>query len=268
MVKVLEWNINQRTGNCKEDIPNWIVDEIKSVNADIVVLNEFFKHRNWKEIVENAFEDYEVKCSKNTDIGHNDVLIAIKKCFEITYVDNEVICDSDDIPNYLRVDCKIGEQYLTVIGMRIRMVNFEDRLKEMRYVLDRINNIENSILIAGDFNNNRRGTIEKTWSLESIDKLIFNYGFIRHTPEGSSIYEDYAKSHEYEFAEDHFFTKKLEVEINPYDRTFTDRYTEVYKWGRDFQIYLGRDEYGKDKTKSIPSPYPDHAMLIGDLTLI
>ena len=268
MVKVLEWNINQRSGNCKEDIPNWIVDEIKNINADIVVLTEFFKHRNWKEIVDKAFEGYEVKCSKNTDIGQNDVLIAIKKCFEITYVDNEVICNSDDIPNYLRVDCKIGEQYLTVIGMRIRMVNSEDRLKEMKYVLDRIINVENPILIAGDFNNNRRGTIEKTWSLESIDKLISNYGFIRHTPEGSSIYEDYAKSYEYEFAEDHFFTKKLEVEINPYDRTFTDRHTEVYKWGRDFKIYLGRDEFGNHITKSIPSPYPDHAMLIGDLTLI
>ena len=46
-----------------------------------------------------------------------------------------------------------------------------------------------------------------------------------------------------------------------YDRDFAKNDKTIYKWNRDFQVYLGKDKSGKNMYDSVPSPFPDHAIL-------
>lgn len=37
--------------------------------------------------------------------------------------------------------------------------------------------------------------------------------------------------------------------------------TVIYKWGKDFQEFLGKDKSGKNMYDSVSPPFPDHAIL-------
>jgi len=49
----------------------------------------------------------------------------------------------------------------------------------------------------------------------------------------------------------------------PYYRDFVINDNTVYKWGKDFKKYVGKDKKGKSIYDSVPSPFPDHAILEG-----
>ncbi|MBR1849215.1 MAG: hypothetical protein IJ791_08280, partial [Lachnospiraceae bacterium] len=83
-------------------------------------------------------------------------------------------------------------------------------------------------------NNLRRGATIKEWNLSVLDSMLADVGFIRNTPAGSSIFVEAARSTEYEFAEDHIVSKRVEVRDVEYDRNFVKRDPDVYIWGRDF----------------------------------
>lgn len=141
------------------------------------------------------------------------------------------------------------------------------RKKEFQFILKQAAEIKNPILIAGDFNNNRRNTPVKIWNLNILEDLASNHGFILYTPPNdSSIRETNS-----DIPEDHFLLKGLDengsITSYKYDREFTLRQFEdkngkiIYKWGENFR------NYENWKAEYIPSPYPDHAMLIGNLQL-
>lgn len=95
-----------------------------------------------------------------------------------------------------------------------------------------------------------------------------DHGFLMHTHRGGSIYED--NDGDYSFPEDHIFTKGESIQISTlfdYDRTFVYREEKVYKWGKDFQIYLGKDKNGKSIYEGIGDPYPDHAIVEADFEI-
>lgn len=191
-------------------------------------------------------------------------MIAIKSENKILTV-NSLYSSNEGIPNYLRVDIKYGEIKLSVIGIRICMVESKKKFEEMEYALEYIKDIENPAVIIGDFNNYRRKTIDKEWNLNLLEELLIKNKFTMHTPDGSSVYVVKACSAAYEFAEDHIFAKNIEVEIKPYYREFVIRNKKIYKWEKDFQKYIGKDEKGNSIYDSIPVPYPDHAILIADI---
>ena len=47
----------------------------------------------------------------------------------------------------------------------------------------------------------------------------------------------------------------------PYDRDFVENDKTIYRLNRDFQVYLGKDKSGKNIYDSVPTPFPDHAIL-------
>ena len=94
--------------------------------------------------------------------------------------------------------------------------------------------------------------------------MLAAVGFIRNTPEGSSIYAETAVSQEYEFAEDHIITKGIEIRDAEYDRDFVKRDTDIYVWGKDFTKHIE----GTRVYKQILVGFPDHAIVKGYFEIV
>lgn len=123
---------------------------------------------------------------------------------------------------------------------------------------------EETVIVCGDFNNYRRGYDNKIWCLNEVYQICKNNNFSVKTPNGSSIYEEKPKDPKYEFPEDHFLLKGIKEKnftLFPYDRDFVENDKNIYKWNRDFQVYLGKDKTGNNMYDSVPTPFPDHAIL-------
>ena len=272
-LKVLEWNLNLRSDG-KNIIPDFVGAAIKEQDADIVVLTEFVFCKNAEDFLNNTFAngyDYYPQKSmydKNTQV--NEILIAWKKD-RIKLWEEEIYrqdCSkSEDVPNLLIIPLSVGECKLWVAGVRITMTSqnkvlegktnltefyiqqAELRYNEMKmvyYHLDKKAGDKARVLIAGDFNNYRRGTPRKEWN---FNRITCNRGdYTPYTPNGDSWDGD---KKFIPAPEDHFITKNCFMENCKYERDFTKSTKEIYKNG--------------DRLLGIQPPNPDHAMLIGTL---
>ena len=290
--KIMEWNINHRLGYSKEDMPGWVVDTIKDINADIIILTECCPRvPNWLTVKEKLFSNkqYLVFESQNWQGKQNDVLIAVKKeKFRVVH-SKSFFSDSETLiqPDHLEVKCQsaTGQEFI-VTGMRIHALGIrrnrekeswseyatrvdEEDLKkkrELQLVLDNMSN-EEIVIIGGDFNNYRRSCtreLRKNWCIEVIDEVCKEKGFRRYTPSGSSIFKDHTENVGNANAADHFIIKGIgehNVSLQPYDRSFTRNDKKIYEWDKDFSLR----EF--PPTRAIPTPYPDHAILIANITL-
>lgn len=261
--KIIGWNINQRSG-MGENIPQFVIDELKAQGADIIVLTELFKGETieyfWKEM---AKAGYGYSITQNN--GTNEVGILWKEdIFSIGAVDDTVITKKDNNnPNLLLVDLvdNVG-QIITVVGFRIRMTEYDERVEELEIVLEKANIKHNPIVMVCDCNNLRRETAVENWNLCVIDKLLLEKGFNRNTPKGQSIYSNISYGgYAYEFAEDHIITRGLSVDLGEYDRSFVYRDPIMYPWGKNFQIY----DKKTGREMSIKPGFPDHAIVKGEL---
>lgn len=259
--KVIGWNINQRSGMGNE-IPQLVIDELISQNADIIVLTELFKYSTidffWDEL-ERA--GYQHTVTQND--GTNEVGILWKKdVYTLCSADDSVITTlENNNPNLLIVDlADRNDQLLTVVGFRIRMVDYRERAEELEIVVNRVKEKNNPVLMIADCNNLRRETIETSWNLSVVDSILSNGGFERHTPCGQSIFEERAAGgYAYEFAEDHVITRGVIVDLGDYDRNFVWRDRIAYPWGKDLQMYDKRC----NRRASIEPGFPDHAIVKG-----
>lgn len=266
-LKVMEWNINHRQGYSQGVMPEWVASVIRKEKTDIIILTECSSNvPNWETVKKRMFADgeYLVFESFNNQGQQNDVLIAVKKNrFAVEYT-KSYYSANPDTPNHLEVKCKtnVGTE-LTVIGMRIHAYKPTDENdeKKRREFLSVINSVKKDriVIIGGDFNNYRRKCTTRRWCIDRIDEICNENGFVRYTPDGSSIKENYTVNDPNAFAEDHFIVKGVQaVQLEPYDRSFidADKNKSVYKWGFDFQLDKGGGNW-----ECIDDPYPDHAIL-------
>lgn len=89
----------------------------------------------------------------------------------------------------MQIKCKLkeSEKIFAIAGIRIHAMNIKDGEKEaqLQSVLNELE-VENTVIIAGDFNCNRRSfTDVNAWNLNKIDNVI-NEKYVRVTPKGSS----------------------------------------------------------------------------------
>lgn len=263
-LKIIEWNINHRLGYSKRNMPEWVAEVIKEKDADIIILTECCDRViNWETEKKKAFDlnKYIVFTSNNDQGGNNDVTIAIKKeKIEVLY-SKSFYAYGHNAPDHLQLKCRYREngRIFIVVGMRIHAMNISDKQKfnQLDMVINELKE-EDIVIIGGDFNNNRRDYSEiGKWNLKEIDKHL-NGEYIRITPEGSSVYRDVDTDDDYCFAEDHFFVKGIKnIVVKAYDRKFTYKDKNIYKWDSDFQT-----QYGWEKPENkISDPYPDHAIL-------
>lgn len=281
-LKVLEWNIHQQGGHGGGKIPEWVASEIKDADVDIAILTEVCTAGPGRDKFIQSLKDY--RCYTSENVGGNDVLIAVKECYVISDAAPVwVPCYGDDmIPENLQVDINVDGTTVSVFGVRIKTTDdFGMRRSQFAgWLLPQLSKIKNPVIIAGDFNNNRRGAEERfnkdripetqRWSIVQIDRLLETQfpDVIRKTPEGSSIYEvEPERGQEDEFAEDHFLVKGLRCQkLFDYDRTFTTRDKIAYFMGKDFAEPWRPGMQEKDRLKVKP-PYPDHAILMGEFVL-
>lgn len=285
-ISVLEWNINQRSGVGKGEIPYWIKDEIEAADADIVVLTEFCTQCYERIKFVNDLKRLGYHCVASENSVGNDMLIGVKSPLEILccywFPCQGVTRDEkyDDIPENLSVDIDCDGTTLTVIGLRIKAFNrdtyrFKEIMSKKREefisILNSAKYIENPVLITGDFNNHRRGyDNENSYNIAAIDKILKETypGYVRNTPDGASWAEDSDNQDDHCFALDHFITKGISIKEGTmmYDRSFVYRDAQTYKWGTNFQEpwHLNAD---LDKLPHVNPPFPDHAILKGTFVL-
>lgn len=278
--KIMEWNINQATNKNNQNLlPDIVSNEIIRQNPDIVILTEFAFCNNSQEFLNQTFTNrgyrfYPEQKTKNTINEQNEILVAwrdnlFEKTSESTYMETSY---KNNNPNCCIVHLKekLGNRKLTVAGLRITMAkyipqNVSDkemqklyqeqanlRRKQMEQVISFVEK-ENTVLIVGDFNNYRRGTMLKNWNISQIN--CGKKKFTIYTPKGQSIYEEQGKDVNHEFAEDHFIAKNCYIKNYQYDRDFVYSNKQVYTAGKDLSDW--------ETLKS----YPDHAILYGDLWL-
>ena len=74
-ISVLEWNINQRGGKGRGNIPPWVKDEINGY--DIVILTEFCTGCDGRAAFISELEQRGYHCAVSDNSNGNDILIAI-----------------------------------------------------------------------------------------------------------------------------------------------------------------------------------------------
>jgi exonuclease III len=223
---IMEWNINQRANYAEnKNIPSVVINKIKDINADIIVLTEFFKVENYKDFISDLEEeDYTVfldprKAGKNK----NQILIAISNKIDISnggqlkWLPNDI---NGTNPNFLQVEAKYNNQPLIIIGTRIRWhgssngkltkQTFKKRKKEFEYLINHLKKLKETksknIMILGDFNNARiigdenilydettidelyKNVLQRSYNYHCLKREFHEIGFNTHTPKsGTSI---------------------------------------------------------------------------------
>ncbi len=274
-LKILEWNIRGSASmgwNNKYEIKKFVVDRIMSEEADIVIINEFVISKGW-DYFQLKLEEYGYVWFMTHTTSQNGILIAINKNidgldldgikkYEQNKITTEIKSKSTEKPDFLQVELKISEKIVYVIGIRIIVgqyneKDYKDRKKQLDSLIEHLSlqDNENIVIIAGDFNNSRicgeqTADYDETVKKEYVGKLTehYNYHIIKdafkekaftmYTPEGEEFsWGGYIKN-------DHIICKGVKNVNNL--------------------------EYSKDcmesesKSKS-PIGYPDHAILSGTI---
>jgi len=265
--KICVWNINSAT-NRFITTPEFVGEEIKFQDSDFFILTEFCKTQNHEAFIQKHLvgNGYNYILSNNSS-KHNDILLAWKKD-KYSEVKNESnILTNKTTPNFAYVVLRdINGFEFVLAGVRITIESYENREQQLRFVFAALKSFHR-VIIGGDFNCLRRGTPEHKWNMSILSRISNQEGYKLVTPKGQSIYAENAIREEYEFAEDHFIIKNMLIENEVYDRSFTDKYSDVYIHGKDFSVYdfaLRRNVW----SISVGSGIPDHAVLTGNIRFL
>lgn len=175
-IKILEWNINQRS--CENSsFPEYVITEISRKNPDVIVLVEF-KGENNRSRLDRAFSEryytYSYNGSQYTSVNGNiktgnGIYMGLKKSIfnepspeEITWEESF----EDKQPNWLKIKStiKTGKE-LTIIGVRVKVGSkhdkkeLNDRKSQINWLLKENKQTKRQIII-GDLN---YGPAETDW---------------------------------------------------------------------------------------------------------
>lgn len=246
-MKIIEWNINQRS-NCKNknNIPNFISDEIHKQEVDIIILTEFYKVSDWIEFV-NKLAKYNVFYTDNgTDKGiiENEILIAVRKDILVKRIIPLKSTKDNTNPNFLRVDIKYKEKDLTIIGVRIRdsrgdQAFLDNQHKIFNEEIKKVSKDADNVVILGDFN--AREKFIKDKSIKETDYTIHHssygsYSFVFNNGGRAQI--------------DHLIYRGRGIKVES-----VDNYWDFTKCNKLVYQHIHNDG-------GIENPFPDHAILI------
>ena len=175
-IKILEWNINQRS--CENSsFPEYVITEISRKNPDVIVLVEFKGEHN-RSRLDSAFSEryytYSYNGSQYTSVNGNiktgnGIYMELKKSIfnepspeEITWEESF----KDKQPNWLKIKStiKTGKE-LTIIGVRVKVGSkhdkkeLNDRKSQINWLLKENKQTKRQIII-GDLN---YGPAETDW---------------------------------------------------------------------------------------------------------
>lgn len=292
-MKIIAWNINQRSSKRLDAIPLFVAKEIMQQDPEFFVLTEIGRSNESdlknSTIYRMLSTKYYIETNTEKTIG-NKILIGIRKKLinndkdSVIRIDDEFdgFSEYEEYPNYLHVDVCFGNITLSIIGVRIRIGNGdrEDYLCRKEQIKNLLSHIKEqqleNVIIVGDFNNSRiKGDMNKayndikqlyrynsecdesvlydTYNYHILKDAFINENFVISTPSKDSQYSFYINNYGYKL--DHIFTKGLDIKESTYSWDFIHRNFEHYYDNRTNQINY------------TPSPpFPDHAMLISNIT--
>ena len=264
----MEWNINQRSNYGDiTNIPNVIIEKIKNIKADIIVLTEFFKVDNYKDFISDLEkENYTVFLDpRKAEKNKNQILIAISNKIYISnggqlkWLPNDI---NGSNPNLLQVEVQFKDKSLTIIGTRIRVNNTKATIYEKRkFIKDQLETLENylrgihstKVISIGDFN------IWHTWANKNLNlpqeytitgpKFNMNSNDFKSLDNWSFVFEDGSKA-----PIDFIISKNITLSNLKYDWDFV---TPNNGYG-----YLKPEDDKSDLTG-----LPDHAILTASIKI-
>lgn len=271
-LKVLEWNINQRSSS--KDIPNYVITEIIRKNPDIIVLVEF-KGVNNAEMMKENLSDYYVSYydgtpySLNSIRTGNGVFIALKKDKFSQPEDKDISYPKifeDKQPNWLKIHATLKNgEYFDVIGVRVRILeestkDLKSRKEQVEWIL-KDNNKLNKQIIVGDFNYGPHRTVYKSelkLNWQDIIDMIRTYGYLK---EDISPYSPVGTSWKYANL-DWLITRGISVDTES-DYNELDWSFGRYNKSNYVQGYLVPEGFFIRNDSS----YPDHAIFTAEIEL-
>lgn len=297
-LRVMEWNINGRSGYVPFTIPvTLITNQILKKLPHIFVLTEFVPAAGWSDLKALLAERFKVYASPYQR-GQNGICIGIRKNCGITFLSEEGHSFPEG-PDFHRIRIRVNGVTLSIVGTRIRVDSekaderkFQSRANQFRALADYLVSLPESehIIALGDFNHARiLGTgnettqeeIEAVYTTEKGEKLLQTiYGYQKMkaellertentggrlaviTPEGglSSVGA-------------RFQGEKAEAPQNQdrkYDHVITSLkgVAEPYDW--TFLEHYGQEQFiqrQRQKSWEIKAGYPDHGILWAALEL-
>ncbi|MDF3335300.1 endonuclease/exonuclease/phosphatase family protein [Lacticaseibacillus rhamnosus] len=251
-MKLLEWNLNQRSVQKKDGIPHFVVEHIAQINADAVYLTEFVRENDSGEFLKELRGlGYAVFLGPAPDKAMNEVLIALKK----NYVNEPnifVMGRDDSQPNFLRVTSKIKNLDISFIAARIKVgggnleEDYINRSIQLHAIINEIDELQGNVVLAGDFNNGFFQDGDNSESYPNRPRQNYSYprlvaelsanGYTCHTPKQLSSWNNCRLDHL-------FVNNSVKVESIEYDWSF--KKDPAYK-----ENFVG---------------WPDHAMLIAKI---
>lgn len=263
-IKILEWNINQRSHYRGRGI-ELVSDEIRRVNADLVCLTEYVKGEQHStfcdEMHELGYSTFLAPTTGDKKELKNEILLAVKTNFlnnstqKITGTDEAFSFTKKEVlpPNFLHLQIDFNDEPLHIIGCRIQTrkdYNIEDakeRMDQIHLIVEYIKKLYGGIVVTGDFNNffysetstvyswsHDKTYLQNYYSYPLLIKAMNEVALTAYTPKGYS----WKNEKEIQFRLDHLFTN---LKVNQ----------KEYSW-----------EFTENPKYRVANSYPDHAMLI------
>lgn len=253
-IKIMEWNINKRS--CSFPCKKFVSDRILEQEADIICLTEYTNDEGIKTSLKNLYWITESVCSQG-----NQILIAIKRSF--SEKPPEVIRDYDEPEcyNLLHLKVKSGSNTFSVVGIRMltgdgkKAINAKKQTPPLNNYLRDLKDRKESFICVGDFNI-REYRIKHWFPNYKIHEIQPSNSILEKT---SFLFTNDDKEH------------KDFNNAGVLDHIISDESFEVsskYNWDflKDNEIYPTIDELKNGCEWDICPSYPDHGMLIADIT--
>lgn len=295
-LRVMEWNINGRSGYTPFTIPvTLIANEVLKGLPHIFVLTEFIPAAGWSELKTLLANNFEIYVSPY-QVGKNGICIGLRKNCGITFLSEEGHSFPEG-PDFHRIRVRVNGVTISIVGTRVRVDSekadereFQSRANQFRTLADYLMSFPESehIIALGDFNHARiRGTgnettqeeIEVVYTDEKGEKLLQTiYGYQKMkaellertkntgrsltviTPEGglSSVGVRFQGEK----------ANKPQYQYHKYDHVITslEGVAEPYDW--TFLEHYSQEQFIQwQKSWRIKAGYPDHAILWAALQL-
>ncbi|WP_125545007.1 endonuclease/exonuclease/phosphatase family protein [Levilactobacillus lindianensis] len=268
-LKILEWNINQRSSGKK--IPAYVATEILAKKPDVIVLVEFKGYNNARWLtsqLSNYFTQYydSVPDSSGYNTGQGIFVGLISSKFKKPTKYDVSYATAQIQPNWLKIHSTLKDnQKLDIIGVRIQvddssLSGLRGRKEEIKWLLEQNKDCERQFIV-GDWNFGPHRTDyvpEYKINWQDIIYLIRDLGYLKtdyspYSPNGTSFKN---------FRLDWLVTKGVSVntssEYNKLDWGFAQNNSKNYING-----YMIPEGYFVADTP----PYPDHAIFTAEINL-
>lgn len=245
-MKLAEWNIHKMTNDIS--VKKYVIDTLIGTDADVICLVEYLTDRGIEESLKDRYW-----CEESDTVSGNKVFIAVRK--ELA-PDGVKIKNKDEVVgcyNFLHVAFALPDQRMfSVIGTR--MLSPIDASKQTPQLRKYLGRLSAPFVCMGDFNilSHRMGKWFPDIAMENIEGANHPLG------NASMIYADR-------------YTKKI-VGYGAVDHMLhSDDIVVKSEYNWDFLmcdlVYPKIDDISRENMWNIPAAYPDHALMISEVTI-